>query len=233
MTLTYKTKVQQLQGKINKVIPDFPKDDREDKALIRAYKAGNEEAGMSLVNNYLDIISIIYNHPSNPPKMRKPDNARFITKPPTLNWQDKEDILQEILLQFFTLVHEYDEDFGVPFQALVKGKLFLRFHNNYYREYYAIKCKECEYDDELEGFYTLKLLEHEPPAEPQKKPSDYDDLYKALDKLSHRQRVVIELSIVKGWDSKTIADELGMSPNTVRVHLKRGLDKLKQLMGAD
>jgi len=228
---THLTEIQKIQRKISRVIDDFPKDDREDRALIKAYLNGNQDAGKSLIENYLDIISVIYNNPSNPPKMRKPDGAKFITRPPSPNLYDKEDILQEILLQFFILVKEYDEDFGLPFFALVKGKLFLRFHNNYYREYYAIRNKEIEYNDELDGFYGL--TDEEAEEQPTKKPSQYVELYEALDQLSKRQREIIEMSVVKGWDSTFIAEELGMSSSTVRVHLKRGLEKLKTLMGAE
>lgn len=229
---THLTEIQRLQKRVTGVIDDFPKDNREDLALIKAYKAGNENAGKALVENYLDIISVIYNNPSNPPKMRKPDGAKFITRPPAPNLYDKEDILQEILYQFFVLIQEYDEDYGLPFYALVKGKLFLRFHNNYYREYFSIKSKECEYTDELEGYYT-KLKEQDQEEVPPRRPSDYPQLYEALDKLSNKQRQVVEMSVVKGWDSSFIAEELGMKNSTVRVHLKRGLDKLKTLLGAE
>jgi RNA polymerase sigma factor (sigma-70 family) len=229
---THKTEIQKIQQKISKVIPDFPKDSREDKALIKAYKNGSEEAGKALIENYLDIISIIYNKPCNPPRMKKPNGQRFITKPPTPNAYDKEDILHEILYQFFTLVHEYDESYNLPFYALVKGKLFFRFHNHYYREYFEIKNKECEYSDEVEAFIGATKDEF-PEDKPEKSPSQYIELYDALDKLSKRQREVVEMSIVRGWDSTMIAEELNMSDSTARVHLKRGLEKLKKLMGAD
>jgi len=228
---THRTEVQKIQQKVSRIIDDFPKDDREDKALIKAYRNGNQEAGRALIENHLDIISIIYNKPSNPPKMRKPSGQRFIAKPPVPNIHDKEDVLQEILYQFFTLVHEYDENFGLPFHALIKGKLFLRFHNQYYREYFEVRNKECEYKEELEIFYGLDETPEE--EETQKAPSEYMGLYEALNKLSKQQREVVQMSIIKGWNSTVIAQELSINKGTVRVRLKRGLDKLKDIMATD
>ena len=225
----FRTEVQRLQGKVVRIVDDFPKDSREDKALIKAYRNGNEEAGRALLESYLDIISVIYNNPSNPPRMRKPNGQKFVTRPPAPNVYDKEDVLQEIIYQFFVLVNEYDEDYGLPFYGLIKGKLFLRFHNNYYREYFNIRSKETEYDEELESYYG-RAEESREEEQSSRVPSQYVELYNAMDRLSKRQREIIEMSIVKGWDSTIISQELDMSSSTVRVHLKRGLEKLKSLM---
>lgn len=227
----HKTEVQKIQQRVSRIIPDFPKDPREDRALITAYKNGSQEAGRALIENYLDIISIIYCKPSNPPKMRKPDGQRFIIRPPSPNIHDKEDILQEILLQFFGLVEEYDESFGLPFFALIKGKLFLRFHNKYYREFFDIKAKECEYDEEFELPYSSPEDLYEDDKAP-KGSAKHIELYEAMNKLTKRQREVLELSIVKGWTSNVVAQELGSSPEAVRKAKERALDKLKTLMGA-
>ena len=76
----------------------------------------------------------------------------------------------------------------------------------------------------------MAVLPHEEVA---KQSKDYTELYLALDKLSKRQREVVEKSVVLGWNATEIGEDMGMSSATVRVHLKRGLDKLKTLMGAD
>jgi len=229
---THRTEVQKIQQRISGVISDFSKDGKEDKALIKDYINGSQEAGRALIENYLDIISIIYNKPSNPPKMRKPDGQRFITRPPVPNIHDKEDVLQEILYQFFTLVYEYDESFKLPFYALIKGKLFLRFHNQYYREYFEVRSKEREYVEEFEVFYGFdEIAEEEEVTE--KVPSEYMGLYEALNKLSKQQREVIQMSVIKGWNSTVIAQELNINKGAVRVRLTRGLAKLRIIMATD
>lgn len=228
----HQTEVQKIQQKVSRIVADYPKDAREDKSLIEAFRKGNQDAGKALIENYLDIISIIYNKPSNPPKMRKPDGQRFITRPPAPSQSDREDVIQEILYQFFTLVYEYDESFMLPFHALIKGKLFLRFHNQYYREFFEIRSKETEFDEEFVGSYGYTYEMDLTEEEQKKVPAQYLELYEALDKLSKQQREVIELSVVKGWDSTVVAQEIGSTSGAVRKAKERGLDKLKNLMGA-
>ena len=47
-----------------------------------------------------------------------------------------------------------------------------------------------------------------------------------LDKLTERERVVVEL-VAKGSSNREIADSLGLAENTVKVHLRNIMDKLQ------
>jgi RNA polymerase sigma factor (sigma-70 family) len=227
---TYKNEIQKLQDKIKFGVDDYPKDNNEDNSLIVAYKNGDTQAGMKLVHNYLDIISYIYKYPFNPPR-RGEKRARFIGKKPHINFHDKEDLIQEILFHFFVLIEEYDPEYGKPFQALVKGKLHHRVHNNFFREFLIIDRHEEEYDEEFESKYKeahKSILLDEEATE--KLPANYIELYQALNQLGARQREVIILSEVKGWNASEIAEELGINPVTVRRAKQEALKKLREIM---
>ncbi|WP_432663690.1 sigma-70 family RNA polymerase sigma factor [Wukongibacter baidiensis] len=57
------------------------------------------------------------------------------------------------------------------------------------------------------------------------------DLYNSLDKLSHKYKTVIILKYMKQMRINEIAEILNMNSNTVKTRLKRGVDKLKLIMG--
>lgn len=57
------------------------------------------------------------------------------------------------------------------------------------------------------------------------------DLYNAIDELSDKYKTVIILKYMKQMKTKEIADILNMNINTVKVRVKRGVDKLKSIMG--
>jgi len=57
------------------------------------------------------------------------------------------------------------------------------------------------------------------------------DLYSSLDRLSHKYKTVIILKYMKQMQINEIAEILNMNSNTVKTRLKRGVDKLKSIMG--
>ena len=57
------------------------------------------------------------------------------------------------------------------------------------------------------------------------------DLYNAIDELADKYKTVILLKYMKQMKTKEIADILNMNINTVKVRVKRGVDKLKSIMG--
>ena len=57
------------------------------------------------------------------------------------------------------------------------------------------------------------------------------ELLKALDKLSERERRIIELRYWGEQDTRTIAELLSMTDSNVRVTLHRALGKLKNILG--
>jgi RNA polymerase sigma factor (sigma-70 family) len=230
----HRTEIQKIQQKVQNKVNKIKRDHREDRSLIVAYQNGNEEAGRALLENYLDIISEVYRYPYHRPIQGRSAKGLGARKP-DMNAYDKEDILQEILYAFFVLVEEYDEEKN--FEGLIKGKLHHRFFNNFFDEYMEVDLKEEEFEDDFEGKYMN--LSHkasiiiDSEETPEKLPSNYLELYQAFNQLSKKQREVLELSLIKGWNSSEIAEEIDSSAPAVRKLKERGLEKLKTIMGAD
>ena len=59
------------------------------------------------------------------------------------------------------------------------------------------------------------------------------DLVAALDRLPDRQRVVVVLVHGHGYTFREAAELLQVNPSTVRIHLQRGLTKLRHLLEVD
>lgn len=59
------------------------------------------------------------------------------------------------------------------------------------------------------------------------------DLYNSLDKLSEKYKTVIILKYMKEMRINEIAEVLRTNTNTVKTRLKRGVDKLKTIMGGN
>lgn len=57
------------------------------------------------------------------------------------------------------------------------------------------------------------------------------DLYNSLDKLDEKYKTVVILRYMRGMPIDEIAEVLNMNSNTVKTRLKRGVDKLKKIMG--
>lgn len=56
------------------------------------------------------------------------------------------------------------------------------------------------------------------------------DIQRALNNLSPKDRVIISLCIIEGYQSKEAAQILSMNPSTVRSRLNRGLAKMKKYL---
>ena len=56
-------------------------------------------------------------------------------------------------------------------------------------------------------------------------------LPRALERLSHRQRTAVILVHSFAWTHEEVAELMGVSPSTVRNHLRRGMEKLRREIG--
>lgn len=59
------------------------------------------------------------------------------------------------------------------------------------------------------------------------------DLYRSLDRLPEKYKSIITLKYMNGMQISEIAKVLALNNNTVKTRLRRGVDRLKKLMGGD
>jgi RNA polymerase sigma factor (sigma-70 family) len=202
-------------------------DQRLELALWKEYMNGNEDAGWELFKSYKDIVAYIYQQPHKAQYKNK-TNIRIEWTP-----AEKEDLFQEIAYQFFKLLHEYDPEMG-EIIGIMKGKLHLRVYASFFEDVADQRLNEIEFDDDLGFKERVESYQNSEGDDDKKKlPNEYMELYEALGQLSKRQREVVELSILKGWNATVIGDELGISASSARTHLQKGMSRLKTLMGAD
>ncbi|TWJ39625.1 hypothetical protein CHCC5027_3538 [Bacillus paralicheniformis] len=216
-------KVQRLMKEAQRGVAPLKHNQETDLALIEAYKNGNEEAGWELAESYVDVFSVIMNKPTKPPRRTKA--MQRLWADPT--YQDYEDLFQEILYHFFRLVEE-DNTNKTPFSYYIRAKLHQRVFNNFFSEFIETKKVEVEYDERkhsetVEEDIFLDEYSEKPPAH-------YLELYNALNHLTTKQRQVVVLKKSKGWSSREVAEELGISQDAVRKQLERGMKKLRKAM---
>jgi RNA polymerase sigma factor (sigma-70 family) len=106
----------------------------------------------------------------------------------------------------------------------------LRVHYHFFQQMAEYKLNEIEFDDEIDFESKAQniLLDEEAVK---KQPKQYIELYEAFNKLSKKQREVMELSVVKEWNSSEVAREIGSTPQAVRKLKERAIAKLQNLMG--
>lgn len=217
-------RVQLLQRKAWQGVGKLQHDPHQDLALIMAYRNGDEEAGMKLVESYLDVFNHILHNPTKPPR-----RGRMVRGKLKLTFQDYEDMFQELLYQFFKLVEEFDPSHGVPFEHFVRATLHQRFYNSYFEDLLEDRNKRTNLSSEHENL--LKAPEKSILLEEDNPPSKYLDLYKALNKLSKVQRQILTMNIIQGYSLADIARELNLDKTFVRVNKHRALKQLRKLLG--
>ncbi|WNL49475.1 RNA polymerase sigma factor [Bacillus phage DZ1] len=194
-------------------------DKHVNEGMVLAAQNGDSEAMWSLMQEYVDVLSVILHRPTKPPRKAKALQKLWANP----SFQDYEDLFQESLLEFIILVNEYHPERG-SFERYVRAKLHQRVFDRFFSEYLATQINEIEFDEKIKSQHEAMEVEDE---EDPKLPAQYLELYQALNKLTSRQRQVIELSVFKKWNSTEVGNEIGISPATVRVTLKKALKKLR------
>lgn len=221
-----RNKVERLQSVLARKHEKIKHNNDYDIKMVHEHREGCSEAGWELFESYTDELSKIYRFPSKPPRKV---SARRKGHYSPMTYEDKEDLIQEIACHFFALVDEYD--MTRPFENMLRSKLHNRVFDNFYSDLIDIQVNETEFNEEEQDKFEQKAQEVLLDEDKQKKiPESHVRLYQAFNGLAPRQREVVEMSIVKGWNSTEIAKELNIKPATVRVTLKKGLEKLKELM---
>lgn len=217
---------QQLQQKVARKVEPIERNDELDQKLALEYQQGNVQSGLQLFNNYLDIISFIYRKP-NKAKNRGSNKVDIRSK---TTKEDKEDLFQEICTHFFGLLLEFDSKVS-NLQSLIKGKLHLRVYKYYFEDLLDVKVNEKELQEDFDLAELIKEIFIEDDTNeisPQKA-----KLFEAFGELSEKQRKVLELTVVRGWDSSVVSKEIKTTPAHIRVTKQRSLERLKKLMEVD
>lgn len=89
------------------------------------------------------------------------------------------------------------------------------------------RTEEVEWDEDFES----AAPENDEPESVITQSETSQELFSALNKLSERERKIIELKFWGDLDSRSIAEVLSMSEGNVRVTLHRALGKLKNFLG--
>ncbi len=91
--------------------------------------------------------------------------------------------------------------------------------------------KEYSNETEWEDFFDPAAPEYHEPEAKALADEDNAELLKALDKLTDKERRIVELKYLSGVGNKEIAEILGITANNVGVVLHGALKKLKKILG--
>ena len=139
------------------------------------------------------------------------------------NSADADDVTSTTFLKMNENLESYD-----PERAAFSTWLF-RIANNAIIDHTrrSDKNNETEWDE----FLDPAAPENEEPERQMINSETSRGLLAALDKLSERERRIVELRYWGEQDTKTIAELVSMSESNVRVTLHRALGKLKKILG--
>jgi RNA polymerase sigma-70 factor (ECF subfamily) len=126
----------------------------------------------------------------------------------------RRDIAEEALAEAFARAIEHSERIRAPVPWI-------------YRTAFRVARRELDLERRRRGSAEEEIAEMEAT------PVDLKELVRALRTLSPNQRAAIVLRFEADLDVAEIADRMGVSQPTVRVHIHRGRKKLRTLLGAD
>jgi RNA polymerase sigma-70 factor (ECF subfamily) len=126
----------------------------------------------------------------------------------------RRDIAEEALAEAFARAVEHQERIHAPVPWI-------------YRTAFRVARRELETERRRQGSVEQEVGEMDAT------PVDLGELVRALRTLSPNQRAAVVLRFEADLDVSEIADRMGLSSATVRVHIHRGRKKLRKLLGAD
>lgn len=192
-----------------------------DLILIEEYLDGDEQAMMTLIERYSDVIYFAYNNPAKRPGQKIAKNLTF-----NFTTEDKEDLWNCAILNFVDLVTSYDQSKG-PFEHYVRGTLRYRVFNEFFQVGMDIQINETEFefDDQITADFKSIFIEDDDYV-----PTDYIQLYQALNTLTARQREIFEMMVVNDWTAQETADELGVARSTALNTHRQTVKKLRKFL---
>jgi len=139
------------------------------------------------------------------------------------NEQDAEDAVQEIFLNLWRSAGRYDSEQGSEMTfvtTIARRRLIDRLRRR----------GRAPASDALED---ASILPDDPAPDLAERADETALVVKAMEQLRPEQRDVLQRTLVSGQTQQEVADETGMPLGTVKSHARRGLHKVRQLLGLD
>lgn len=209
----------------------FPKIDETDaKELLDQFHKGSELAFEKLCDMFIHPIAYAYQKPT---AIKGNENRPMLN----MNFHDKEDHFQNILLEFFLMLKSYDEKKGKLTRYINKSLMWNLFNKHIRNTVERSKTETLQSEsDDTEDSCGLKIIDDLAKYEPQKQLDEMEvrmkflPLYQALQDLSPSRKKVLELHYFQSMTLTDIAKHLGKSDSTIRNTKRQGLKQLEKVL---
>lgn len=138
------------------------------------------------------------------------------------------DIADEIISETFLKVYEHLENYD-PQKAAFSTWLF-RIAENSLKSYWRSKNYRGGIEEEWDENFNPSAPEYEEPEQKILQEETQNKIKAALEKLSERERKIIEMTYWLNYPPRKIAEVLDLTPNHVSVLLKRAKNNLKNFL---
>lgn len=145
--------------------------------------------------------------------------------------EEAEDILQEVFTSIWEKAHQFDTERGTPYTwivSLTRNKGIDRLRSKVYKE----QRKQDAVIDDDEAFFPL-FSEENNPLENTILSDRAKRVYAALEKLSEKQRSVIQVAYFDGLSQSEISEEMNIPLGTVKTRMRDGMIKLRELLSQE
>lgn len=188
------------------------KDEERDRDIMARIKARDKSALSELYDQYNRLLfGLIYSI------LKKREEA--------------EDTLQEVFTNIWEKAEQFDLNRGTVYTwivTLTRNKSIDRLRSKVYKEQ---KKQSTSLDDE-DVFYPLYSDEQD-PLEQTILTDRAKRLHEALDKISDKQRKVLQVAYFNGMSQSEISEEFDIPLGTVKTRMRDGMIKLRELLGKE
>lgn len=137
--------------------------------------------------------------------------------------QDAEDAVQEIFMDLWKSAERFNAELGSE----------LTFVTMIARRRLIDRGRRVGRAPKIDNLEMPEILPADAAVDRAEVADEVDLVSRALADLRPEQRRVLELSLVEGRSHQQIADSTGMPLGTVKSHARRGLSRVRALLGAD
>ncbi|HZK35236.1 MAG TPA: sigma-70 family RNA polymerase sigma factor [Bacillota bacterium] len=143
---------------------------------------------------------------------------------------EREDLMQEARLAVLEGIALYDESKGIPFLLYIKSKVYFHIHNLTRNRRPTSSLNTPVNSAEAKEYVDLLPDEEADPTEDILKREQILALREALERLTSRQRYVIDQHYYLKRNLKSIAGDIGLSYKTVLRDKKKAVEILANLL---